>query len=260
MPSSAVNRTSTCWPARWPGQPGTSKTIVLTRGVSARPRRAPRAARSISRVALFLPWLSVIVVAVRLPEAGLVGRLEQEAPYPLGALPEVVLRDEHARGAAVLGRERLAVVGEDHPRLAARDVLERQVGRVAAVRVLDHEVGCRLDSFEERVDRDASPDGVELRPLGHAVDVAGDLLARQGTELLPGPTAGLVQLADDREVPRLERRVRRRPGGEDGEVRSHVLAGWDTRGIHVRGATAPEPARDDGCHLVLLSYRGHPTR
>jgi hypothetical protein len=33
--ASAVNRTSTCWPARWPGQPGTSKTIVLTRGVSA---------------------------------------------------------------------------------------------------------------------------------------------------------------------------------------------------------------------------------
>ena len=29
----------------------------------------------------------------------------------------------------------------------------------------------------------------------------GDLLAREGTELLPGPTAGLVQLADDREVP-----------------------------------------------------------
>src|SRR6266550_5670687 len=101
-----------------------------------RPRRAPRAARSVARVALFLPWVTVVVVAVCLPEAGLVARLEPEAPYPLGALPEVVVRDEHARGAAVLGRERLAFVGEDDPRLAACDVLERQVGRVTAVRVL----------------------------------------------------------------------------------------------------------------------------
>src|SRR6516225_3341630 len=225
-----------------------------------RPWRAPRAARSVSRVALFLPWVSVVVVAVCLPEAGLVGRLEPEAPYPLGALPEVVLRDEHARGAAVLGRERLTSVGEDHPGLAARDVLERQVGRVAAVRVLGHELGCSLDPFEERVDRDASPDGVELRPLGHAVDVADDLLARQGTELLPGPAARLVQLAEDGKVPQLECRVRRRSGGEDGEVRSHILAGWDTREIDGRGATAPESARDDGRHLVLLSYRVHPTR
>src|SRR6266436_2010226 len=209
-----------------------------------RPRRAPRAARSVARVALFLPWVSVDVVAVCLPEAGLVGRLEPEAPYPLGALPEVVLRDEHARGAAVLGGERLTCVGEDHPGLAARDVLERQVGRVAAVRVLGHEVGCRLDPFEERVDRDASPDGVELRPFGHAVDVAGDLLAREGTELLPGPTAGLVQLADDREVPQLERRVRRRAGGENGEVAGDVLARWDARGIHLGWAAAPESARD----------------
>src|SRR5215831_7192447 len=77
-----------------------------------RPRRAPRAARSVSRVALFVPSVSVVVVAVCLPEAGLVGRLEPEAPDPLGARPEVVVRDEQARGAAVLGLERLTCVGK----------------------------------------------------------------------------------------------------------------------------------------------------
>src|SRR2546430_1344912 len=86
-----------------------------------RPQRPPierrsSAARSVARVALFLPWVSVVVVAVCLPEAGLVGRLETEAPYPLGALPEVVVRNEHAGGAPVLGREQLTFVGEDHPR------------------------------------------------------------------------------------------------------------------------------------------------
>src|SRR5262245_25677104 len=43
-----------------------------------RPRRRPRAAKSVSRVAQCRPWVSVVVVAVCLPEAGLVGRLEPE--------------------------------------------------------------------------------------------------------------------------------------------------------------------------------------
>src|SRR5215470_12354143 len=233
------------WATPWRRPLGTIWPTGFLAGVSRRrPRRAPRAARSVSRVALFLPWVSVVVVAVCLPEAGLVGRPEPQAPYPLGALPEVVLRDEHPRGAAVLGRQRPAVVGEDHPGLAARDVLQRQVGRVAAVRELGHELRCRLDTCQQRVDRDAPPDGVELRPLRHAVDVAGDLLARQGAELLPGPAPRLVQLADDRKVPQLQRRARRRPGGENGEITGDILTGRDTRGIDIRGATAPEPARD----------------
>src|SRR5262249_26294071 len=142
----------------------------------------------------------------------------------------------------------------------SRSVLDGSFVSVSLSRVLGHVLGFRLQPFEERVDRYASPHGVELRPLGHAVDVARDLLARQGTELLPGPAARLVQLADDGKVPQLERRVRRRSGREDGEVRSHILAGRDTRGIDVHGATTPESGGDDGGQLVLLSYRVHLTR
>ena len=70
--------------------------------------------------------------------------LEQtQAAHPLGALPEVEVRDEQARRAAVLRLERLAVVAERDPRLAARDVLERQVGRVAAVAERDDVLGRR---------------------------------------------------------------------------------------------------------------------
>src|SRR5215470_5373560 len=142
------------WATPWRRPLGTIWPTGSLAGVSPRrPRRVRRAARSVSLVALFLPWVSVIVVAVCLPEAGLVGRLEPEAPYPLGALPEVVVRDEHARGTTVLGFERLTSEGEDDPRLAAGDVLERQVGRVAAVGVLGHVGGCGLDPCEERVDR-----------------------------------------------------------------------------------------------------------
>src|SRR5262245_25716642 len=50
------------------------------------------------------------------------------------------------------------------------------------------------------------------------------------------------------------------PADSTGEVRSHILAGRDTRRIDRRRAAAPEPARDDRGHRVLLSYRVHPTR
>ena len=120
------------------------------------------------------------VVAVLLPEAGLVLVAQLEPAHPLGALPEVEVRHEQPRRAAVLGLERLAVVGEGDPRLAAGQVLERQVRRVAAVAEREHVLGVVLDRLEQRVDRDAFPDRVELRPLRDAVDVARDLLARQG--------------------------------------------------------------------------------
>src|SRR5205823_11425809 len=81
------------------------------------------------------------------------------------------------------------------------DVVERHVGRVAAVGVDGGELGGRLHAFHQSVDADALPARVELRPLGDAVDVLGDRLCGQGLELLPGPAPWLVDLAFDGERP-----------------------------------------------------------
>jgi hypothetical protein len=97
----------------------------------------------------------------------------------------------------VLRFEGLAGVAEGDPRVAAGDVLERQAGCVPPVADLDDVLGGGLKPVEQRVDRDALSDGVELRPLRHALDVDGDLFARQRAELLPRPAARLVHLADD---------------------------------------------------------------
>src|SRR5439155_7393906 len=88
-------------------------------------RRRRRASSSVARVPLLAPWVPVHVVTVRLPEACFVVVHQLEATDPLGALPEVEVRDEQPRGAAVLRRQRLAVVAERDPRLAVADVLER---------------------------------------------------------------------------------------------------------------------------------------
>ncbi len=69
-------------------------------------------------VALFLPVVGVVVVAVALPEAGLVDRRELDPAQPLGALPEVLRRDEEPHRVAVVGRQRLAVGLVDDERVA----------------------------------------------------------------------------------------------------------------------------------------------
>src|SRR6202008_744742 len=65
--------------------------------------------RSVALVALLAPGVSVVVVADALPEAGLVLLLELQAPYPLGALPEVEVGDQQPGRSAVLGLELVPV-------------------------------------------------------------------------------------------------------------------------------------------------------
>ena len=60
----------------------------------------------------------------------------------------------------MLGLERLAAVAEGDPRLATRDVFERQVRRVTAVRELDDMFRRRLDPLEQLVDGYALPNRV----------------------------------------------------------------------------------------------------
>src|SRR3954453_14497241 len=75
----------------------------------------PRGSRSISAtlepVALLLPRVCVVVVAVELPEPLSVLGQDLEAAQELRRLPEVALGHEEAQRGAVIGLERLAPVG-----------------------------------------------------------------------------------------------------------------------------------------------------
>src|SRR5260370_8247038 len=121
-------------------------------------------------VALFPPWVSAYVVAVRFPQPRLLLVLEGDAAHPLRALPEIEVWHEQAQRAAMLGMQRLAVVFEYHPRLMAGQVVEGEVRRVAPVRVDGGELGSCLDAFEQRVDPHAGPRGFELGPLPPPLD------------------------------------------------------------------------------------------
>src|SRR6267142_3964526 len=206
-----------------PSSPLLSSAIIQPR-TRLRPRRPARAARSVAGVPLFFPRVTVVVVAVALPESGRVVLPELDAAHPLRALPEVEVGDEQPRRPAVLRVERLVLVFVGDPRLPIADVRERQVRRVTTVAERENELGARVDAVEQRFERNASPRCVQLRPLGDAVDVDGDPLTRERNELLPGPGPRFVDLAADLEAPRFLRLMRRRPRREHGEVRRDVLA------------------------------------
>jgi hypothetical protein len=141
----------------------------------------------------------------------------------------------------MLGLEWLAVVAVRDPRLPVPQVFERDVRRVAAVAERRRVLGCRLDTRQQCVDRDSFPHGVELRPLRHAVDVDGNALRRQREELVPRPAERLVDLADDPEVPLVERHAWRRTCREHREVVGHVLPGRNAFARRIVASSAAEP-------------------
>src|SRR3954471_15116024 len=87
--------------------------------------------------ALFLPRVGVVILAVPLPEAELVVVEELEPADPLGALPEVALRDEEAERVAVLELERLATERVRQHHVVVVEHAQRQVRRVALLGVGD---------------------------------------------------------------------------------------------------------------------------
>src|SRR5690242_3470107 len=208
----------------------------------------------IAPVPLFQPRVSADVVAVRLPEARMLLFLQTDPTDPLRALPEVEVRDEKTDRAAVLGVQRLTVELVGNPGLAAGDVVEREVGRVAAVGEDRRELRGRVDPIHEGVDRNALPAGVELRPLGDAVDVLGDAFRGERGELLPCPAPGFVDLAFDGEGPLVDVDARRGPGRQHGPVGHDVLPGRNARAGGCVAPLSAEAAGDEPHSAQLSRY------
>src|SRR5262245_34388285 len=59
-PSGAVKRTSTCWPARWPGQSGMSSVMVFALGVSSRRATTVPTRQTTGRMSNVAPPMGVI--------------------------------------------------------------------------------------------------------------------------------------------------------------------------------------------------------
>src|SRR6185503_2093538 len=251
-----------CWPGRWPGQPGSPSVNERTLDVSSRMPFTVASrheigftiASSIAAIAFFEPLVTPVVIAKRLPEPRLILVLDAETTDPFGAFPEIPPRYDEPRGATVLRRKRLAVVLPRDEGLAVQDVAERQVRRIAAVGIGDHEcsVLIELDVLEEGVEAHSAPLHVELRPLRDTADIDDPFAVRQCHELGPRPDYRVADEAFDRERPAIERGTGRRPRRQDREVSRLVLPGRDP--IPSSTGTLLRPTTDEAACDEPLSH------
>src|SRR5437588_2058313 len=176
------------------------------------------------------PGVAAHVVAALLPEARAVFRKELDALDPLGRLPCVELRDDEADGAAVFGRDGLAVVRPGEERVFGEEVFDGQVRRPAVVVALDeHEARFRTDAdhLGDDARRDAAPEVVESRPARDAVEVRVNFDGGQLQELVERTLQGPLDQAAGLELPRLKVNARRAVRVEHRPLARARLAGRD---------------------------------
>src|SRR5664279_5327771 len=77
---------------------------------------------SVTLVPLLEPRVTAVVVAVALPETRFVVIEQGEPGDPFRALPEVQVRHQQPHRAAMIDRQRVALVGPDHPRSPSGDI------------------------------------------------------------------------------------------------------------------------------------------
>src|SRR3954454_11153143 len=104
-------------------------------GWTFQPRGSRSIRRSLEPVALLLPGVGVVVVAVELPEALAVLAHHLELAQELRGLPEVALGNEEPQRRAMVVLQGSAVVGVRDEDVVVVERGERQVRRVVAVAV-----------------------------------------------------------------------------------------------------------------------------
>ena len=147
----------------------------------------PSPASSVSLVALLEPWVAVVVVAVALPESGLVVAASASALAPIwrssrstGAVPAAV----PARRARARARSPPYSYATQAGRRSGPQVPGSSCSRRRTRRSRTRRRSRRLRAACRPI---PPPARVELRPLRHAMDVDRERLRRERKELLPGP-------------------------------------------------------------------------
>src|SRR5262249_12798927 len=159
------------------------------------------------------PGLGGVGVAADFPEAFLIVRQEIDLPDPLGALPRVELRRDHAARPAMFAWKRFTLPRVYEQHIVVYRAHEREVRGVGDERA-GHEVvrgaedefrvGLWNDELRQRAEPDAAPMIVVAAPRRHAMKVADVSGLRQREELFPRQRHRIVDEAADFELPGVE--------------------------------------------------------
>src|SRR5512143_1773957 len=122
--------------------------------------------------------------------------------------------DEPGR-AAVFGRKRTIVVVPRDEGLTINDVRQRHIGRIAIDGVGNDELRLviDLDLLQQRIDADAMPARIEVRPFSDAVNIDDEILLRKFKEVRPRPRDRFLDETFNGESPLIQIDFGRWPGG-----------------------------------------------
>src|SRR5215468_8105461 len=177
---------------------------------------AARKIPSIRRVSIVEPRLGRVRVAALLPESAAVVSEKLDLADPLRSLPRIELRGDHPAGAAVLGRQWLALPGMHEQHIVLGRARERQVRRVwnvgsrrEIVASTQHVSGVRPRHGElgDGLEADPFPEVVEPAPCRHAVEVADVLDLGERQEILPSQGQRMLDEPGYLELPILQGNV-----------------------------------------------------
>jgi hypothetical protein len=157
----------------------------------------------VSAISLFLPGISVHVIAILFPESWDIMIQKFQAAQPLHGLPRVEVRHYKAHWITMIRSQRLAIVMSGEQDFRSVEIGERNVGGKALLGVNQNVSGLRLgvNAVQQFLHGDAGPTIVEAAPASNTVEVARGLDFGQRIEFSPGQFQTVVDQAVDLEVP-----------------------------------------------------------
>ena len=157
----------------------------------------------LKRVTFLAPRVRMIVIAAHFPESTPVPIAKLESSDPLGAFPRVEFRYHEPQRPAMVRFQIAAMVPMRKYHIIAEELIQRQIGRISAITMHNHESGFGRESYQlhQVAHLDAFPDIVEARPGRYAVEIAHLPRLRKRVELLVVETKLRFYQSDHSEIP-----------------------------------------------------------
>src|SRR5207237_10763224 len=133
------------------------------------------------------PGIGCVTVAADFPETGLIFGNELNRANKLGSFPCIKLRDNHARGAAVVACNRFAVELRSHERTVVERVFDSDIGGIAIVAAKENVMHFRFrfHNFRQREKGDTAPVAIEFAPGGDAMEIGDVFELRESIRFVP---------------------------------------------------------------------------
>src|SRR5947207_158008 len=149
------------------------------------------------------PGIGGVTVATDFPETRLIFGNEFNCANKLGPFPTIKLRDNHARGAAVIARNRFAIELRGHERIVIERVFDSDIGGIAIVTAKENMTyfRFRFHNFRQREKGDTAPVAIEFAPGGDAMEIGDVFELRESIEFFPGECLRIFHQPADFEAP-----------------------------------------------------------